>query len=97
MISIPVVKDSNYPHETPRKEEFCVRLTSIHTICFGLTSILWISQIVEVIEISLNNLVKRNILSEGGNVSLMLSMCKPIFGTGKDVVLYIVLGIVSLD
>ena len=24
----------------------------------------------------------------GWNVSLMLSMCKPIFGTGKDVVLY---------
>ena len=26
----------------------------------------------------------------GGNLSLMLSKCKPIFGTGKDVVLYIV-------
>ena len=65
MISIPVVKDSNYPHETPRKEEFHFRLISMHTICGGLTSILWRSQIVEVIEISINNLVKRNMLSEG--------------------------------
>ena len=24
----------------------------------------------------------------GGNVSVMLSMCKPIFGTGRAVVLY---------
>ena len=60
-----MAKDSNYSHETPMKEEFHVILIGIHTICCGLTSILWISQIVEVIEISLNNLVKSNTLSRG--------------------------------
>ena len=65
VISIPMLKASNYSHETPRKEDFHARLIRIHTIYCGLTYILWRSKIVEVIETPLKNLVKRNTMIEG--------------------------------
>ena len=71
LIYILMVKASNSFRDTPRKEEFHAILRAMNTLCCGLTSILWRSQILEVIEISLNNLVsldnssKINTLIEG--------------------------------
>ena len=50
------------------KEEFHARLIGLNTIYCGLTSIWLRLQILEVIEISLKNLVKRHTLSEEGMV-----------------------------
>ena len=54
LIFILMVKASNFSHNAPRKEEFHTRLRGIHTFCCGLTSILWISHILEVIDIELS-------------------------------------------
>ena len=56
-----------------------------HTICCGLTSIFWISKIVEGKYCS-QQLVHKEYSELGKMVSLMLRMCKNIFGTGKAVV-----------
>ena len=65
LIYILMVKASNSFRDTPRKEEFHARLRAMNNLCCGLTSILWISHILEVIEISLDNLSKINTLIEG--------------------------------
>ena len=57
-----------------------------HTICCGLTSILWRSQIVEGKDIP-QPLGQKEYNELGKMVSLMLMMCRHIFGSGKDVVL----------
>ena len=56
-----------------------------HTICFGLTSIIWRAQIVEG-EYLLSHRGTKQHQELGKTVGLMLRMCKPIFGSGKDVV-----------
>ena len=65
LIYILMVKASNAFRDTPRKEEFHAILRAMNTFCCGLTSILWRSQILEVIEISVNNSVKINTLIVG--------------------------------
>ena len=80
-----MVKDSNFYHNNHRKEEFHPRFRGIYTFSCGLTSILWRSQILEIILIDLNNSVKRKTMSGGGgHVNVMWRMCEPIFGTGED-------------
>ena len=53
LICIVMVKASNSSHNTTRKKEFHVRLRAMNTFCCGLTSILLISHILEVIDIDL--------------------------------------------
>ena len=50
----------------------------------GLTYILWISQIVEV-KYRPKQLVQKEHNESRKTVSLMLRMCRPIFGSGKAV------------
>ena len=57
-----------------------------HTISCGLTSILWRAQIVEGKDRP-QQIGQREYNELGKTVSLMLRMCRPIFGSGKDVVL----------
>ena len=57
-----------------------------HTIFCGLTCILWISQIAEG-KYHPHKLVQKEYNELGKMVSLMLSMCRPIFGSSKAVVL----------
>ena len=56
------------------------------TICCGLTSIFWRAHIAEGRYLP-QQLVKKEYGELGKTVSLMLRMCRPIFGTGKAVVL----------
>ena len=56
------------------------------TICCDLTYILWISHIVEGKDHH-QQLVKKEYSELGRTASLMLKKCKPIFGTGKAVIL----------
>ena len=57
-----------------------------HTICCGLTSILWRAQIVEGKDRP-RTLGQKEYNELGKTESLVLSMCRPIFGSGKAVVL----------
>ena len=57
-----------------------------HTICCGLTSILWISQIVEGNDLS-QPLGQKEYNKLGKTERLMSRMCRPIFGSGNAVVL----------
>ena len=57
-----------------------------HTICCGLTYILWIAYILGEKDLS-QKLIQKEYDELGKAVSLMLRMCRPIFRTGKDVVL----------
>ena len=58
----------------------------MHTICCGLLSILWRSQIVEV-KYRLQPLGQKEYNELGKTVSLMLRMYIPIFGSGEVVLL----------
>ena len=57
-----------------------------HTICCGLISILWRYQIVEDKDRT-GTLGKKEYNELGKKVRLMLRICRPIFGSGKAVVL----------
>ena len=57
-----------------------------HTTCFGLTYVLWRSQIVEVRD-NPQQIDNKEYNKLGKMVSLMLRMNIPIFVSGKDVVL----------
>ena len=57
-----------------------------NNFCCGLTSIFLKSQIVEGKDIS-QHIGQKEYNRLGGKVSLLLSMIRPIFGPGKDVVL----------
>ena len=57
-----------------------------HNICCGLTSILWRSKIVEG-KYCPQQIGQKGYNELGRMVSLMLRMCRPIFGSGKAVVL----------
>ena len=71
-----------------------------HTICCGVTSILWRAQIVEGKDRP-PQLGPKEGAELGATVGLMLRMCQPIFGTGKAVVLdsgfCVAKGIVALE
>ena len=58
-----------------------------HTICCGIISILWRSQIFKEKDRP-SHLVPKLRLELGKTAVLMLQMCKPIFSTGKFVVMY---------
>ena len=76
LICIILVRNSNSSHNAPRKEEFHAILRAMNTFCCGLTSILWRSQILEVIEISLKNLTKSNPLIEGDILFFFLAILR---------------------
>ena len=61
-------------------------VNEIHTIFCGLTSILWRYQIVEG-KYPPQNIGQEEYNKSGKTVSLMLRMCRPIFGWGKAAVL----------
>lgn len=71
-----------------------------HTICCGLTTILWRSQIVEGKDRP-RQLPRREFEELGKTVGLMLRMCQPLFGSGKAVVMdsgfCVAKGIVELE
>ena len=52
-----MVKASSSYHDTPRKEDFHAILRGIHTLCCGLSSILWWSHRLEIIYIDLSHWV----------------------------------------
>ena len=70
------------------------------TICCGLTSILWISQMVGGKDLP-GPLGQKEYNELEKTVSLMLRICRPMFGSRKDVVLdsgfYITKGITDLE
>ena len=57
-----------------------------HSICFGLTSIFWRSHIVGR-KYFPQQLGQEEYNELGKTVSLMLRMCRPIFGSGDSIVL----------
>ena len=57
-----------------------------HTICCGLTSILWRARTVEGRDFP-GSLCQKEYNKLGETVSLTLRICRPIFGSGKAVVL----------